>query len=130
MNPSGLIRTRGLNEGWEKMDSKEYCSLLNIDRTASREEIKKDYRKPAMEFHPDVNADKDAEEKFKAVGEAYSVLSDSREKRIYDQTGKSGLSDPYTSMVRAAQPCMGKCSELDALFRRNRGYKRNISAGR
>ena len=103
---------------------------MKIDRTASQEDIKKAYRKLAMEFHPDVNSDKDAEEKFKAVGEAYSVLSDSRKKRIYDQTGISGLSDPYMAMARPAQPCMGKCSGLDALFRRNRGYKRNIAAGR
>jgi molecular chaperone DnaJ len=112
------------------MDSKEYYSLLNIDRTASREEIKKAYRKLAMEFHPDVNLDEDAEEKFKAIGEAYSVLCDSGKRRIYDRVGKTGLSDPYAAMVRPAQPCMGKCSGLDALFRRNRDFKRNITPGR
>jgi molecular chaperone DnaJ len=112
------------------MDSKEYYSLLNIDRTASREEIKKAYRKLAMEFHPDVNLDKDAEEKFKALREAYSVLGDSGKRRIYDRVGKTGLSDPYADMVRPAQTCMGECSGLDALFRRNRDSKRNIIPGR
>lgn len=111
------------------MDSNEYYSLLSIDRNASQEEIKKAYRKLAMEFHPDVNLNEDAEKKFKAIGEAYSVLGDIWKRRIYDRVGKMGLSDPY-AMVRPAQPCMGKCSGLDALFRRNRSYKRNITPGR
>lgn len=111
------------------MNSKEYYSLLKIDRSASQEDIKKAYRKLAMEFHPDVNTDMDAEEKFKAIGEAYSVLRDSGKKRIYDWMGKAGLSDPYASMVRPEQPCMGKCSGLDALFRRKAERKRNITAG-
>jgi len=112
------------------MDSKDYYSLLKIERNASQEDIKKAYRKLAMKFHPDVNMDKDAEEKFKALGEAYSVLSDSSKKRIYDRTGKAGLSDPYSSMAWPEQPCMGKCSGLDALFSGSRGRKRNIPAGR
>jgi len=85
------------------MDSKEYYSLLNLDRNASWEEIKKAYRKLAMEFHPDVNLDKDAEERFKAIGEAYSILGDCGKRRIYDRAGKMGLSDPYAAMVRPEQ---------------------------
>ena len=100
------------------MNSEDYYTLLKIDRSASQEDIKKAYRKLAMEFHPDVNTDKDAEETFKAIGEAYSVLSDNGKKRIYDRTGKAGLSDPYASIYRPAEPCMGKCSGLDALFRK------------
>ncbi len=112
------------------MDSKEYYSLLKIDRSASQEDVKKAYRKLAMEFHPDVNTDKDSEEKFKALGEAYSVLKDTAKRRVYDWTGKAGLTDPYASMYRPEKPCMGKCSGLDALFRRKSERKRNITAGR
>lgn len=111
------------------MESKEYYSLLQIDRNASQEDVKKAYRKLAMKFHPDVDTDKDAEEKFKALGEAYSVLGDTGKRRVYDRTGKTGLTDPYTPIYRPEEPCMGKCSGLDALFRRKSERKKNITAG-
>ena len=69
------------------MDRKNYYNILKIDKTASGSDIKKAYRKLALELHPDINTDKDAEEKFKAINEAYAVLSDSAKRQVYDRTG-------------------------------------------
>lgn len=68
----------------------EYYSTLRIERNASAEEIKKAYRKKAMECHPDRHAgDKTKEAEFKKVNEAYSTLSDSAKKAQYDQFGSA-----------------------------------------
>lgn len=73
------------------MGEQDYYNALGVDRSASTEEIKKAYRKLAMQYHPDKNpGNKEAEEKFKQVGEAYSVLSDPQKRRQYDQFGKAG----------------------------------------
>jgi len=74
------------------MDEKDYYEILGIGRSAEPEEIKKAYRKLAMQYHPDKNpGDKTAEEKFKEIGEAYAVLSDPQKRRQYDQFGRSGM---------------------------------------
>jgi len=66
----------------------DYYDILNINKEASSNEIKKAYRKVAMKFHPDKNPnDKQAEEKFKQAAEAYSVLSDDEKRNRYDQMG-------------------------------------------
>ena len=70
----------------------DYYEVLEISRDASGAEIKKSYRKLAMKFHPDQNqGDKDAEEMFKSVNEAYQVLSDEQKRSTYDRYGVSGL---------------------------------------
>jgi molecular chaperone DnaJ len=70
----------------------DFYDTLGVDRSASAAEIKKAYRKLAMQHHPDRNAgDKEAEEKFKAAAEAYEVLSDTEKRKIYDQYGAEGL---------------------------------------
>ena len=69
----------------------DYYEVLGVTKTASGEEIKKAYRKLAMQYHPDRNPDnKEAEEKFKEVNEAYEVLSDANKKARYDQFGFAG----------------------------------------
>ncbi len=74
------------------MEEFDYYEILEIQRTASGEEIKKAYRKMALKYHPDRNPDdKDAEEKFKKINEAYQVLSDQEKRQIYDTYGKKGL---------------------------------------
>jgi molecular chaperone DnaJ len=71
---------------------RDYYEVLGVPKTAAVDEIKKAYRKLAMQYHPDQNpGDKAAEEKFKEAAEAYSVLSDADKRRTYDQFGHAGL---------------------------------------
>lgn len=70
----------------------DYYQVLGISRNADGTEIKSAYRRMAMQYHPDRNpGSKEAEEKFKVVNEAYSVLSDSNKRQVYDQYGHDGL---------------------------------------
>ncbi len=70
----------------------DYYEILEIERTADAAGIKQAYRKLALKYHPDRNnGDKDAEERFKEVSEAYAVLSDNEKRAIYDKYGKEGL---------------------------------------
>jgi molecular chaperone DnaJ len=68
-------------------DKKDYYGALGVKKTASAEEIRKAFRKLARKFHPDVNPDKSAEEKFKTISEANEVLSDPKKRKVYDQLG-------------------------------------------
>ena len=75
------------------MAKRDYYEVLGVERTASAAEIKKAYRKLAIQYHPDKNpGDKEAEEKFKEAAEAYRVLSDADKKARYDQFGFEGVS--------------------------------------
>ncbi len=72
------------------MEYKDYYKVLGVDRNASQDTIKKTYRKLAMKYHPDQNrGNKQAEEKFKDINEAYEVLSDPKKRERYDQLGAS-----------------------------------------
>ena len=74
------------------MTELDYYELLEVTKSSDKSTIKKAYRKMAMKYHPDKNpGDSEAEEKFKAVNEAYQVLSDDEKKQIYDRYGKAGL---------------------------------------
>jgi len=74
------------------MAKKDYYRILGVGRDASAEEIKKAYRKLALQHHPDRNRDNpEAEERFKEASEAYSVLGNSEKRQIYDQYGAEGL---------------------------------------
>lgn len=73
------------------MSEKSYYDILEINRNADIHEIKKAYRRLAMQYHPDKNPnDKSAEDKFKEIGEAYAVLSDPQKRNQYDRFGKAG----------------------------------------
>lgn len=69
------------------MEYKDYYQLLGLDRGASPEEIKRNYRKMARKYHPDVSKEADAEAKFKDINEAYEVLKDPEKRAAYDQLG-------------------------------------------
>jgi len=69
------------------MDYKDYYKIMGVERDAMQDEIKRSYRKLARKYHPDVSKEKDAEVKFKEVGEAYEVLKDPEKRAAYDQLG-------------------------------------------
>jgi len=73
-------------------DKRDYYEVLEVSKTATADEIKKAYRKKAIQYHPDKNpGDKQAEEKFKEAAEAYEVLSDPQKRQRYDQFGHAGV---------------------------------------
>ena len=73
------------------MADRDYYDILGVGRGVGEEDIRRAFRKKAMEFHPDRNKSPDAEEKFKEINEAYQVLSDSGKRSRYDQFGKAGV---------------------------------------
>lgn len=74
------------------MDKRDYYDILGVSKSATKEEMKKAYRKMALKFHPDKNpGDNEAEDKFKEAAEAYEVLSDENKRSRYDQYGHQGL---------------------------------------
>ena len=75
------------------MEKRDYYEVLGVSKTATADEIKKAYRKKAIQYHPDKNpGDKEAEEKFKEAAEAYDVLSDEQKRQRYDQFGHAAFS--------------------------------------
>lgn len=75
---------------------RDYYEILGASRDSSPEDIKKAYRKLARKYHPDVNKEPDAEEKFKELSEAYAVLSDDEKRAQYDRFGHAGIDSRYT----------------------------------
>ena len=85
------------------MDYQDYYKVLGVSRDASAEEIRKAYRKLAMKYHPDRNPDdKQAEERFKEINEAYQVLNDPQKRAHYDRLGSA-----YSSWQRRGAPSGG-----------------------
>jgi len=75
----------------------DYYKILGVSKNASQEEIKKAYRKLALQYHPDKNkGNKSAEEKFKKINEAYAVLSDKEKRQQYDQFGSTGFHQRFS----------------------------------
>ena len=115
------------------MDKQDYYKLLGVSEDATKDEIKKAYRKMAKTYHPDANPnDKEAEAKFKEVSEAYEVLSDPQKKAAYDQFGHSafnqgagggGFSGGYTNMDDIFESFFGGGSFGD-IFGSSRGSRR------
>src|SRR6202008_2351367 len=70
------------------MEFQDYYKTLGVERAATADQIKTAYRRLARKFHPDVSKEKDAEARFKEVGEAYEVLRDPEKRAAYDQLGR------------------------------------------
>ena len=78
------------------MAKRDYYEVLGVSKNATADELKKAYRKLALQYHPDRNpGDKEAEEKFKEAAEAYDVLSNPDKKARYDQFGHAGVDGAY-----------------------------------
>ncbi|RKX83424.1 MAG: molecular chaperone DnaJ [Spirochaetes bacterium] len=118
------------------MAKRDYYEVLGVPRGASRDEIKKAYRKLAIKYHPDKNpGDKTAEEKFKEATEAYEILADDKKRQAYDQfgfagvEGMSGGAQDYSTVFRDFEDIFGDFGGFfDSFFGRSgRGGKRRSS---
>ena len=76
---------------------RDYYEVLGVTKASSQDEIKQQYRKLALKFHPDRNKSSEAGEHFKEISEAYAVISDPEKKQIYDQHGHAGVDGRYSS---------------------------------
>lgn len=98
-------------------DKRDYYEVLGIQKGASDDEIKKAYRACAKKYHPDLHpGDKECEEKFKEVNEAYEVLSDSDKKARYDQFGHAGVDSNYGAGAGGAGSPFGQGIDIDDIF--------------
>jgi len=77
------------------VEFKDYYEIMGVARDASSDEIKRAYRRLARKFHPDVSKEKDAEARFKEVGEAYEVLRDPEKRAAYDQLGRRPAGEEF-----------------------------------
>lgn len=98
------------------MSKRDYYEVLGIDKGASKEEIKKAYRKLARKYHPDVNKEPDAAEKFKEVKEAYEVLNDDNKRAQYDQFGHAGANSQGFGGFGGAEDFSGFGDIFDMFF--------------
>ena len=86
------------------MSKRDYYEVLGVDRSATKEHLKKSYRKLAMKYHPDRNqGDAKADEKFKELSEAYEILSDDQKRQAYDQFGHQGVNSSFNNAQSAAE---------------------------
>ena len=76
---------------------RDYYEVLGVTKSSNPDEIKSQYRKLALKFHPDRNKSPDAQEHFKEISEAYAVLSDSSKRQLYDQHGHDGVDGRYST---------------------------------
>ncbi len=120
---------------------KDYYQILGVAHGASADEIKKSYRRLAKQYHPDINKNKEAEERFKEISEAYNVLSDSEKKRQYDTLGSAyeqkfggsqGFTGFYGGSGQQGGPEFRGFGDLDGLFSElfQMGGMRNAQGGR
>ncbi|MDR0796186.1 MAG: molecular chaperone DnaJ [Tannerella sp.] len=99
------------------MAKRDYYEVLEVEKSAALDEIKKAYRTKAIQYHPDKNpGDKEAEEKFKEAAEAYSILSDEQKRKMYDQFGHAGVSGASQSGYGGSMSMEDIFSQFGDLF--------------
>ncbi|MBN2106799.1 MAG: DnaJ domain-containing protein [Deltaproteobacteria bacterium] len=98
----------------------DYYQLLQIEKSATPEEIKKAYRALALQYHPDLNPDEKSEEHIKNLNQAYAVLADPQQRQLYDLYGAVPRGQPYQQTARQGRP-FGGC--------RGRGMGRGMGRG-
>ncbi|WMW22319.1 molecular chaperone DnaJ [Methanolobus mangrovi] len=96
--------------------TRDYYEILGLSKDATESEIKKAYRKLAMQYHPDKNKDDDAEEKFKEISEAYAVLSDTEKREQYDRFGHAGIDGRYSQEDIFRNADFGGFEDLGDIF--------------
>src|SRR5690625_829420 len=77
------------------MAKRDHYEILGVEKNASKDEIKKAYRKLSKKYHPDINQEEGSDEKFKEVAEAYEVLSDEDKRAQYDRFGHEGMKSQF-----------------------------------
>lgn len=98
-------------------DKRDYYEVLGVSKGASEDEIKKAYRQSAKKYHPDLHpGDKECEEKFKEVNEAYEVLSDKDKKARYDQYGHAGVDPNFSAGGAGGYGAYGQGIDIDDIF--------------
>ncbi|CAK9214706.1 unnamed protein product [Sphagnum troendelagicum] len=101
----GSSYIRGEKKNWVLLSGVDYYAALGVSKSASKQEIKSAYRKLARKYHPDVNKQPGAEQKFKEISTAYEILSDDEKRPLYDRYGEAGLKGAGTAA--AAQGAAG-----------------------
>ena len=98
---------------------RDYYEILGVPRNASKDELKKAFRQLARQYHPDVSSESDAEERFKEINEAYTVLNDDQKRAAYDRFGHAGVN------ATAVFPAAVSAADFPASTR----FSRRSSAG-
>lgn len=110
-----------MNRGVVIVSKRDYYEVLGVDKGASKDEIKKAYRKLSKKYHPDINKEPGADEKFKELTEAYEVLSDDQKKAHYDQFGHT---DPNQGFGGAGFDGFGGFEDIFSTFFGGGGSRR------
>lgn len=112
------------------MAKRDYYEVLGVQKNASKDEIKKAYRKLSKQYHPDINKEEGADEKFKEISEAYEVLSDESKKARYDQYGHAGMGQGGFGGAGDFAGGFGGFEDIFSSFFGGGGARRNPNAPR